>query len=240
MRLLQFFFAALWVIGYVGNGILFLYVEWIYLRQGWVQIFNPFLHIQVLLTLLSIPLFWFLLAMAIVGYYLTAVIEKQIDRKKDVEKDVELDKTSSISSPIETSIQSQILQSPLRQTEKSDLPNDAFIKQKVELLEWAIQSSQKVQFHYENRYGAKSHRTVTPIHLKTVEKTLCLEAYCHLRKDRRTFAVERMKEIRLAPPVEISRHASVSSEKNETESSYTTLRALERPYIQFSEVYPIG
>jgi hypothetical protein len=233
MRLLQFFFATLWVIGYVGNGLLFLYVEWIYLRQSWIQIFNPFLQIQVLLTLLSTPLFWLLLAMAILGYYLTTVIEERIDRKSD-KNDVELDKTSSISPPIETSVQPQVLPSHPRQVEKDNLTDHAFIKQQIELLEWAIQSSQKVQFDYENRYGAKSHRTITPIQFKTVEKTLYLEAYCHLRKARRTFAVERMKEIRLVSPDEINHHAPLPLEKNKTASSHTASRASERLYIKYS------
>jgi|688.fasta_scaffold294687_2 hypothetical protein len=230
MRLLQFFFATLWVIGYVGNGLLFLYVEWIYLRQSWIQIFNPFLQIQVLSTLLSTPLFWLLLAMAVLGYYLTTVIEKRIDGKSDKH----LDETSSISPPIETSVQPQVLPSHPRQAKKDNLTDDASIKQQIELLEWAIQSSQKVRFDYEDRYGVKSHRTITPIQFKTVGKTLCLEAYCHLRKARRIFAVKRMKEIRLVSPGEINHHAPLPLEKNKTASSYAASRASDRLYIKYS------
>ena len=195
MRLLQFFFATLWVTGYVGNAILFLYVEWVYLSQGWVQILNPFMHIQVLLTLLSTSLFWLLLSMAIVGYYLTTAIDQQIkEKEKEKEKtDVESDKTSPISPPIATYAHSQVSSSPPRQ-EEENLTDHTFIKQRVELLEWAIQSSQKVEFDYENRYGSKSHRTVTPIQFQTVAQTPCLKAYCHLRKARRTFAVERINK----------------------------------------------
>lgn len=233
MRLFQLFFVTFWFIGYVGNGILFLYIEWLYLHQDWMQILNPFLQTQVFLTLLSTPLFWLLLTIAILGHYLTKAIEKKIDIKKG-KAAFELDKDSSISQSEKISVQPSISSLPSRQVAKLNFPNNEYIKQQIELIEWAIQSSQKVQFDYENRYKRKSHRTVTPIQIKTVNKTLLLEAYCHLKKARRTFAVERMKGVKIASPDEISRQAQLSSEKVETESSHTGSRVLERPYIQCS------
>ena len=80
MRLLQILFSVLWGVGYLGNGILFLYVEWTYLRHSFVQIFNPLLHLQVLGALLTIPLFWIFLVMAVLGYYAATSIEKRLER----------------------------------------------------------------------------------------------------------------------------------------------------------------
>jgi hypothetical protein len=245
MRLLQVFFGVLWVIGYVGNGILFLYIEWIYLRQGWVQIFNPFLQIQVLLTLFTTPIFWLLLAMAVLGYYLATVIEKRIDRNKEKSNSVS-EKVSSILLPTETSIQSQTLSPPPSSLETvgkgiytqgsfevTDQCDNAFTKKQTELLEWAIQSSQRVQFDYVNRYGAKSHRTVTPLGFKTFGETKCLEAYCQLRQAKRTFVINRMRGIRLATIDETSNQSKPSPESIATEPSYTDSRISERPYIKY-------
>jgi len=80
MRLLQVIFSILWGLGYLGNGILFLYIEWSFLRQSFVQVFNPFLHLQVLGVLLTTRLFWIFLAMAIVGYYAVKNIEAYLDQ----------------------------------------------------------------------------------------------------------------------------------------------------------------
>lgn len=62
------FFGFLWVVGVVSNGLLFLYVEWSYLRESFFQLFNPLLHLQVMLTLLTMPLFWILTAAIAIGY----------------------------------------------------------------------------------------------------------------------------------------------------------------------------
>ncbi|MEA5593184.1 WYL domain-containing protein, partial [Rivularia sp. UHCC 0363] len=79
------------------------------------------------------------------------------------------------------------------------------VEPQVKLLEWAIQSSQKVQFSYETRNGEKSDkpsawlrdRTLTPISFKTVGQTLCLQGYCYLRSAKRNFAIIRMRDIKI-------------------------------------------
>jgi hypothetical protein len=80
MRLFQVIFSILWGLGYLGNGILFLYVEWTFLRQSFIQLFNPLLHLQVLGVLIATPLFWMFLAMAVVGYYATSSIERHLEQ----------------------------------------------------------------------------------------------------------------------------------------------------------------
>lgn len=75
MKILQRVFAAIYTMGYVGNGLLFLYTYWMYIKAymqvnlGYVLIslINPLFHIQVIITFLTIPLFWILLATTIVG-----------------------------------------------------------------------------------------------------------------------------------------------------------------------------
>jgi hypothetical protein len=80
MRLLQVIFSILWGLGYLGNGILFLYIEWSFLRESFVQVFNPLLHLQVLRVLLTSPYFWVFLAMAVVGYYAATSIEAYLEQ----------------------------------------------------------------------------------------------------------------------------------------------------------------
>lgn len=80
MKLLQVMFSILWGLGYLGNGILFLYVEWSFLRQSFVQVLNPLLHLQVFGVLLTNPLFWVFLAMAVVGYYAATSIDRSLEQ----------------------------------------------------------------------------------------------------------------------------------------------------------------
>lgn len=121
MRLLQILFSVFWGVGYLGNGILFLYVERTYLRQSFVQIFNPLLHLQVLGTLLTIPLFWIFLVMAVVGYYAATSIEKRLERSNQrpeikAEQVISdpLPKNQGVQSSIPTQSPAQNVAQPLR------------------------------------------------------------------------------------------------------------------------------
>jgi hypothetical protein len=86
MKLLQFLFRTLWTVGYLGNGILVLYVEWSYLRLSFIQIFNPFVHWQVAGTLLTSPLFWVLLGISSLGYYGYTFTEKRIKKYEQIKQ----------------------------------------------------------------------------------------------------------------------------------------------------------
>ena len=48
----------------LGISLLFLYVEWLYIRESFVNFLNPFLQLDILVTLITMPLFWVL---AVVG-----------------------------------------------------------------------------------------------------------------------------------------------------------------------------
>ena len=116
MRLLQVLFSVLWGVGYLGNGILILYVEWTYLRRSFIQVFNPFLHLQVLGTLLTIPLFWIFLTMAVVGYYTAIAIEKRLERRTQ-RPEPKAEQVASNSLPDEQGVQPSIpTQSPAQNT----------------------------------------------------------------------------------------------------------------------------
>jgi hypothetical protein len=78
-KLFQGAFGLMWMAGALGNALLFLYVEWAFVRENFLQIFNPLLQLQVLLRLLTIPLFWLLLILAGVGYFAMAGVDKTFD-----------------------------------------------------------------------------------------------------------------------------------------------------------------
>jgi len=184
---------------------LFLYVEWTYLRQSFVQIFNPFLHLQVLGTLLTIPLFWIFLAMALLGYYATISIEKWL-KKSNQRNELKEEQLVSKPLPDRQEVQTSIPSTPPVQiaSKQIDEPAPQNNDQQVQLLEWAIQSSQRVQFSYETQDGKKSDYTVTPIELETVEEALCLATYCHLNQTRRAFVIKRMRGVKIVSPDVIS------------------------------------
>jgi hypothetical protein len=87
MRLLQVVSVILWVLGYTGNGILFLNVYWNFTRHSFIQLFNPFLHLQVFGVLLTTPIFWGFLGMAAIGHYAVIFIDKYLEqRTKHIEE----------------------------------------------------------------------------------------------------------------------------------------------------------
>ena len=70
MKITQGIFVAMYTIGYIGNGLLFIYVTSVHMiGNPLFQLINPFLYFQVIFTLLTMPIFWILFAMAIVGFF---------------------------------------------------------------------------------------------------------------------------------------------------------------------------
>jgi hypothetical protein len=243
MRLLQIIFSVIWVLGYLGNGVLFVYSEWIILQKSFIQILNPYIHFQVFVILLSTPLFWIFLSMAVVGYYAVSNIEKNL-LKNVKQSQVETKKPSSSATEIlprkhsnRFSLFSRELNTHISVTPKID--TDA-IKEQIELLEWAIQSSQKVKFSYEDKNGHNSERTFTPQNFKTIRHTLCVEGYCYLRRAKRTFTIKRMRDIRIISANELNHN--VKEKVNSSPLSSSTIPSVkdknsqskqskERPYI---------
>lgn len=201
MRLAQVLLGILWSIGYLGNGILFLYIEWTYLRQSFAQLFNLYLHLQVLGTLVTTSLFWIFLGLSVFGYTTASLIEKQLE-KRTQKTELKADKTATKPLQIDQRVQFSNSSPSESTSQQVDTLQAKYVEEQVKLLDWAIKSSQKVQFNYEKFDGEKSDRIVTPISFTTVEKTLCLEGYCRLRHARRTFAIKRMRGLRIVSPGE--------------------------------------
>lgn len=76
MGFLRSVLGALHVVGFAGNALLFLYVEWLYVRENLLHLINPLLQFQVILTLLAMPLFWVFAVLATVEYLVGAALER--------------------------------------------------------------------------------------------------------------------------------------------------------------------
>lgn len=74
MKILQIIFTIPYAIGFIGNGFLLLWIEWTFIRQNFIQIFNPFLQVLVIGKLLVTPLFWIFLLMTLIGCFAVAAI----------------------------------------------------------------------------------------------------------------------------------------------------------------------
>jgi predicted DNA-binding transcriptional regulator YafY len=73
------------------------------------------------------------------------------------------------------------------------------------LIESAIRDEKKVAFKYKDKSEQITQRTITPQRLfwykfdEREGQMLCVEAFCHLRKSARTFALFRMTQLKLTP-----------------------------------------
>lgn len=81
MKILQFIFGAVRFAGIVGIGALFIYIEWGFLRQDSSEIYNPAMHFTVALNMLTSPLFWGLLVIAVAGHFVKVKVDLQIGRR---------------------------------------------------------------------------------------------------------------------------------------------------------------
>lgn len=77
MKVLASILFTIWIAAVAANGLLFVYVEWLYIRESFLNLFLPWVHIQVVLTLFTIPLFWVLAAIIVVSYVLAQVVERR-------------------------------------------------------------------------------------------------------------------------------------------------------------------
>ena len=173
MRLLRIIFSIIWVLGYLGNGFLFVYTEWIILQKSFIQILNPYIHFQVLVILLSTPLFWIFLSMAVVGYYAVVNIEKNLLKnvKQSQVKTKEIPSSVTDVLPRKYSNRFSFFSRDINaHTPVIPKVDTDGLKEQIELLEWAIQSSQKISFGYEDKKGNNSNRTGSMSLLRKSEK----------------------------------------------------------------------
>jgi hypothetical protein len=81
MKALTWFFTGLYIIGYGGNTLLLLYVEWALVMNNWWELLNPFFQLKVLYYMVTQPLFWILVGITVLGMFASI-------GAKSVEKDV--------------------------------------------------------------------------------------------------------------------------------------------------------
>ena len=92
MKSTQGIFVAMYTIGYIGNGLLFIYVTSVYMiGNPLFQLINPFLYFQVIFTLLTMPIFWILSAMIIVGLFVGQKEEGEYCRREEEERNARED-----------------------------------------------------------------------------------------------------------------------------------------------------
>ena len=81
MKVLRFLFAAIHLAGFVGIGAVFIYFERTFLRQDSYDLFDPALHLIVLLNMLTSPLFWIMLVITIAGHFGKVKLELLIGKR---------------------------------------------------------------------------------------------------------------------------------------------------------------
>lgn len=69
---------------------------------------------------------------------------------------------------------------------------------RLELIKYSIDNKLTIIFNYQKYEGDKSKRSIKPIGLKQKGQSLCVEGYCYLRKADRTFAIKRMKGVKIS------------------------------------------
>jgi DNA polymerase-3 subunit epsilon len=60
----------------------------------------------------------------------------------------------------------------------------------------ALENGDKVQIRYQSAGGTVSVRRITPLSIGLFRGTAMIEAFCHLRNDKRNFRLDRILEIR--------------------------------------------
>lgn len=79
----------------------------------------------------------------------------------------------------------------------SDFARIGAFGRRVNLIQNAIRDRGILHFHYRKYDGQRSVRSISPEGLKQVGKSLCVYGYCYLRDDSRTFAIKRMKGVKV-------------------------------------------
>ena len=111
------------------------------------------------------------------------------------------------------------------------------IKSKEKLLKLAIENRQNVEFIYTDKNGEYSERIFAPSSFITMQQTLCVEGYCYLRLSQRTFAIKRMRELRIVSENTLDHNVKTKVDFNSQSLSSTNrekntdTESKQRPYI---------
>lgn len=213
-------------IGFAGNILLLVCTEWFYLHQNWGLIFDYSLQATIFTSVISNPLFWIFIIISFLFYPLT--VSGKVRTKNNEEGSISETIIELLVSPIATgSTQHQTNQDSSLQR-RAQRTEDSVENRKTDLIKWAIQSDQEIEFSYEDRDGNKSHRVVKPTGFKNIGESLCLEGYCRLRRSKRVFSVLRISGLQILS----SDNARDNRLNSETEIQ--DRQSPSRPYVQHS------
>jgi 5-methylcytosine-specific restriction endonuclease McrA len=70
-------------------------------------------------------------------------------------------------------------------------------QKKLETIKTALLDSKKLYFRYRKYDGERSIRTIEPYRFTRVSSTQCIEGYCNVREEKRTFAIKRMTYLKI-------------------------------------------
>lgn len=83
-----------------------------------------------------------------------------------------------------------------REFDYQDKIVESSFEKKQNVIRGAIAGQHMLHFSYTRRGGRQSIRTILPSELKNIGNSLCVHGYCYLRKEQRTFAIKRMRNLR--------------------------------------------
>jgi hypothetical protein len=63
----------------------FCYVEWLYIRESFLNVFSPFLQLQIFGTILTMPLFWVLTVVSVISFSARDYIDKHTEPRRPAE-----------------------------------------------------------------------------------------------------------------------------------------------------------
>ena len=70
-------------------------------------------------------------------------------------------------------------------------------RKKIKLINYAISQNKKINFNYRKFSGEKSKRTISPETTNRIRRTWCVAGFCYLRNENRTFAIKRMRNLKI-------------------------------------------
>ena len=92
--------------------------------------------------------------------------------------------------------------SAVTRTKSSEAPRVSPFQSRINKTTKAISSGMLISFNYTNLDGIESVRSIKPYFIKYLENgayfSQCVHGYCYLRKENRTFAIARMRGVKIA------------------------------------------
>ena len=91
--------------------------------------------------------------------------------------------------------------SAVTRTKSREAPRVSHFQSRINKIRKGISSGKFIRFNYTNLDGIESVRSIKPYVIKQLEDGIilssCVHGYCHLRKENRTFAIARMRSVKV-------------------------------------------